>query len=559
MPVPPGPELRDLTMAFNAMSRNLRQSHDSLEERVRQRTADLNHLNEPLEQDILQRKQTEEALRESEEKYRLVFEKAPLGIMHYDQASTIIDCNEKFAEIIGAPKEQFIGFNMMRQLTNDKMREAVAASLKGEVGYYEGDYLSVTAENLTPVRTIFQPIFSSEGVLSGGVTIFEDISERKQAELEQLQFSKLESLGTLAGGIAHDFNNILTAILGNIDLAGLDEEMGPQVRQRLTEAEKACLQAQSLSRQLLTFAKGGAPIKELVSVEKLITESGSFACSGSQVRCEFTFNPSKLWKVEADPGQIGQVFQNLIINAIQAMPVGGTIWAQGENLVLGAGSDLPLGAGRYIKISIKDQGVGIPADYLPKIFDPYFTTKQMGSGLGLATSYSIIKNHHGHISVESVLEIGTTFNIYLPASARKIIQQPQKDRELLYGKGKILVMDDEAIVREVLGKMLLALGYEVKFAEDGAGAIEFFSQSEESGDPFAAVILDLTVPGGMGGKEAMARLRKIDPQVKAIVSSGYSDDPIMADCQKYGFAAVIAKPYRISGLGKVLNNVLTGK
>jgi PAS domain S-box-containing protein len=508
--------------------------------------------------DISLRKAAERALQQSEEKYRLVFDKAPLGIMHYDQTGIITDCNEKFAEIIGAPKEDFIGFNMMRQLQDDQMREAVAASLKGEVGYYEGDYLSVTAGKLTPVRAICQPIFSSDGVLSGGVTIFEDISERKRAELERLQFSKLESLGTLAGGIAHDFNNILTAILGNIGLAMLEAQNEDRCRERLVEAERACLQAQNLARQLLTFAKGGAPVKEPLAVEKLISEAASFSCRGSQVRCEFTF-PEDLWALEADPGQINQVFQNLVINAIQAMPTGGTINIRGENLEVAAGSDLPLSPGRYLKLSVRDHGAGMPNAYLPKIFDPYFTTKQKGSGLGLATVYSIIKNHHGHISVESKLGEGTVFNIYLPASGKKMVPAPEEGQGLLAGNGKILVMDDEEMVRQVLAKSLEKLGYEVMLAKDGVEAIESFSQAKESGEPFVAVILDLTIPGGMGGQEAMARLLKIDPHLKAIVSSGYSDDSIMAEFEKYGFRGVITKPYRITELSKVLSMVISGE
>ena len=358
--------------------------------------------------------------------------------------------------------------------------------------------------------------------------------EKAKLETQLVQAQKMEAIGTLAGGIAHDFNNILTAIIGNISLAMLDLRWKSKARERLKQAEKACLQAQNLSRQLLTFSRGGAPIKEVVSVKRLITESASFACRGSQVNYESSL-PDNLWAVEADPGQISQVFQNLVINAIQAMPTGGMIKIRGENLEVEAGNELPIDAGRYVKISIQDEGIGISAEHLSRIFDPYFTTKQKGSGLGLATSYSIIKNHHGHISVESELGIGTTFNVYLPASDRQVIQQPKEDKELLSGKGKILVMDDEAMVREVLGKMLIALGYEVKFAEDGAEAIEFFTRGTDAGDPFAAVILDLTVPGGMGGKETMEKLLRIDPQVKAIVSSGYSDDPVMANFKEYGF------------------------
>jgi PAS domain S-box-containing protein len=509
-------------------------------------------------EDITPRYQAEESLRESEEKFRLVFEKAPLGIMHYDLTSAITDCNEKYVEIIGAPKEKFIGFNLMRQLRDDKMRGAVAASLKGEVGYYEGDYLSVAAGKLSPVRAIYQPIFSSDGVLSGGVAIFEDIGERKRAAEESLRFSKLESLGTLAGGIAHDFNNILAAILGNIGLAALDDKIGPRVKDRLAQAEAACLRAEALSRQLLTFAKGGAPVKKLFAVPELLTETTVFACVGSPVKCETTF-PENLWSIEADPGQIGQVFQNLTINAIQAMPTGGTIKVWAENLTLGTESGLPLSAGRYIKISIRDQGIGIQEEHLPRIFDPYFTTKQKGSGLGLASAYAIVNKHHGHIAVESKPGVGTTFTIYLPASERQATPQAAEDRGLLVGTGKILVMDDEEMVRELLGNMLSHLGYEAEFARDGGEAIEMFVQAHGSGQAFAAVILDLTVPGAMGGKETLARLLEIDPQVKAVVSSGYSDDRIMADFQKYGFSGVIAKPYRISELGKILNQVIMKK
>jgi len=387
---------------------------------------------------------------------------------------------------------------------------------------------------------------------------FMDITERKELEAQLINVQKMEAVGTLAGGIAHDFNNILTAILGNIGLAMIYGEIGPRVQDRLAKAEEACWRAQALSQQLLTFAKGGAPVKKLFSVAELLTESIPFTCVGSPVKGETTC-PENLWWIEADPGQIGQVFQNITINAIQAMPTGGTIKVWAENLTLGTDSDLPLSAGRYIKISVRDQGMGIPAEHLPRIFDPYFTTKQKGSGLGLASAYAIIKKHDGHIAVESKPGVVTTFYIYLPAVEGQVTPQPEEDRELLVGTGKILAMDDDEMVWEVLERMLVHLGYEPEFARDGGEAIEMFVKAQESGQAFAAVILDLTVPGGMGGKEALAKLLEIDPQVKAIVSSGYSDDLVMADFQKYGFSGVIAKPYKISELGKVLNKALTGK
>ena len=309
----------------------------------------------------------------------------------------------------------------------------------------------------------------------------------------------MEAVGTLAGGIAHDFNNILTAILGNIGLAALDDKIGPRVKDRLAQAEAACLRAQALSQQLLTFAKGGAPVKKLFSVAELLTESTAFACVGSPVKCETTF-PENLWWIEADPGQIGQVFQNLTINAIQAMPTGGTIKVWAENLTLGTESDLPLSAGRYIKISLRDQGMGIPAEHLPRIFDPYFTTKQKGSGLGLASAYAIIEKHHGHIAVESKPGVGTTFHIYLPAVDQQVTPQPAEDRELLVGTGKILVMDDEEMVREVLGRMLARLGYEAEFARDGGEAIEMFVQAHGSGQAICCGDSGPHRPRGHGGQ-----------------------------------------------------------
>jgi len=310
-----------------------------------------------------------------------------------------------------------------------------------------------------------------------------------------------------------------------------------------------------LSGQLLTFAKSGAPIKKVTSLANLVRESDKLALAGSKSRCQFSL-PDDLWSVEADEGQLHQVISNLLINADQAMPGGGIIKIAAANMVVAEGPDLPLSEGQYVKLTITDQGIGIPGKCLDKIFDPYFTTKQKGSGLGLATAYSIIKNHYGHLKVASQLGVGTTFEVFLPATAAQALDAHEEPATPFIGQGRFLVMDDDDQIRETLCRMLGKLGYEADSAGDGSQALEKFVRANESGQPFAAVILDLTVPGGMGGKETLEKLLRIDPQVKAIVSSGYADDPIMANFKEYGFSEVIAKPYRVVDLSKILQRLI---
>ena len=510
-------EISVVGIAFNKLVEQLRATHASLEQRVSERTEALRQANAELQLELTERKRIEEELRKERGLAQQYLDITAVMMLALDAEGQITLINKKGCQILGYRKEELVGRDWFETClpldSREKARGIFNQIIAGDLESVRYVETQVTTKNGEPrligfhntwIRDEFSRI---TGTLSSG----EDITTRKQAEVERLHFSKLESLGTLAGGIAHDFNNILTAILGNIGLAMLEGQIGPQVRQRLARAEQACLRAQALSQQLLTFAKGGAPVKKLFSVAELLTESTAFTCVGSPVRCETTF-PENLWSIEADPGQIGQVFQNLTINAIQAMPTGGTIKVWAENLTLGTESGLPLSAGRYIKISMRDQGTGIPEKHLPRIFDPYFTTKHKGSGLGLASAYAIVNKHQGHIAVESKPGVGTTFYIYLPAVERQVTPQPEENRELLVGKGKILVMDDEDIVREVLGRMLARLGYEAEFARDGGEAIEMFVQAQGSGQAFAEVILDLTVPGAMGGKETMARLLRSIPR-----------------------------------------------
>jgi CheY-like chemotaxis protein len=318
------------------------------------------------------------------------------------------------------------------------------------------------------------------------------------------------------------------------------------------------MRAKDLTQQLLTFSKGGIPIKKTISLAEILKDTATFTLSGSSVECKLAIKED-LWPVEADVGQISQVIHNLIINADQAMPEGGIIGVNAENFIVRIDTTLPLQKGNYVKISIKDQGIGIPKEYLSKIFDPYFSTKQKGSGLGLTVAYSIIKNHEGYITVDSEMGAGTTFSIYLPASTKQIQIEKIKEIKPIFGKGKILVMDDEEIIRDALGEILTTLEYQVNFAKNGEEAIALYKQAKEVNEPFDAVIMDLTIRGGMGGKEAIKKLLEIDSSVKAIVSSGYSTDPVMADYQNYGFSGVVAKPYNIQELSKTLHKIISNE
>jgi signal transduction histidine kinase/CheY-like chemotaxis protein len=380
-----------------------------------------------------------------------------------------------------------------------------------------------------------------------------EIEQRVRTEEELLRARKLESLGVLAGGIAHDFNNFLTIIQGNVELAKLGLEPDDPAQAILDRTIKGCRRAAFLSSQLLTFAKGGSPIRSLASVAKLVNDAVNLARAGAPTTIDVDV-AQDLWSVEVDAGQIGQVLHNILLNARQAMPEGGIIEVRAMNMAFGDGGET--GSGAYVRISIRDYGCGISADHLPKIFDPYFTTKTSGTGLGLATAHAIVAKHAGHISVESKPGMGTVFNIDLPAS-QEIPATPSSVGEgLQMGTGRLLVMDDEDAIRSLLKAVLTNLGYLVQTARDGAEAIALYETAKSSGCGFDAVLLDLTVAGGMGGVEAAAKLKELDPSVKLIVSSGYSQAAVMSDFRKYGFDAVIEKPWTPARVSEIFRGVL---
>jgi PAS domain S-box-containing protein len=518
-----------------------------------------------------ERRQAEQALRSSEQMFRSIVEKSMDGITVVDEDGRIIEWNPGVESISGIPREEAVGsplWEVMYRTTRETKRTP------GRMEIYEKRLKEVLRSGVVPTalqfmevsmhredggRRIIQEVVSPVHTARGCMLIVttRDVTPLKQMEEERLKAGKLESVGLLAGGIAHDFNNILVSILGNISLAKSYLSPSNPAADLLVRAERAGTMARDLTRQLLTFSKGGAPIKETASMEEIIRESAEFSLLGSDVRCEFTFEPD-LRPAEVDRGQMIQVLNNLILNADQAMPEGGVILLRAENITTAGEDGLPLEDGEYLRIVVSDQGIGIPAENLQKIFDPYFTTKEEGSGLGLATSYSIIKNHGGHIRVESVEGDGATFFVYLPAAAAgegggAAAVDFWPDR-----RGKILVMDDEDGVRVVASEMLKHLGHEVKTACDGAEAVRLYREASERGKPFDAVIVDLTVPGGVGGLAMMRELTEFDPGCRAIVSSGYSGEGILSDYEDYGFAGVIAKPYRMEELRDAVNRVLAG-
>jgi len=513
-----------------------------------------------ISQDITERIKAEEALRQNEERFRLIIETMPSLLVITDKQGKNIYVSPNTKEITGYSsnelEDKFIWW--VHEDYTDRAKKVFDKSFKEHTDGRNFEYKAVKKDGkIWYASSSWEPIIDEKGDFQGMILQTIDISDKKIMEEEIAKAQKLESIGILAGGIAHDFNNFLTGIIGNISLAKLKMDPKNEIYEILTESEKAAHSAKSLTHQLLTFSKGGVPIKEETDIKDLIKESAKFAIVGSNVNCEFDLQEN-LWKVVIDISQMNQVINNIILNAIDAIPAEGTITVKAENCKIEERAKIPLKKGKYVKITFKDTGVGIPIENIHKIFDPFFTTKQNGSGLGLATVFSIIKKHKGFIYTESEIGKGTSFHIYLPASidGEKEKKQKEEKEKISKSSGKVLIMDDKPFIRKSAERALNLFGYDVSEAEDGEEALILYKEAIDEGKPYDVVILDLTIPGAMGGLRTLNALRKIDPNVRAIVSSGYSEDPVMSEHEKFGFNAIIKKPYEYKELAETVKKLI---
>ncbi len=516
--------------------------------------------------DITARKHAENELRKSEENLSTTLLSIGDAVISTDNNGAIITMNPVAEQLTGWEKKQAQGrpldtvFIIINALTREKAKNPAERALRHGRIVGLANHTLLIAKNGTErqIADSAAPIRDMHGTITGAVLVFRDVTEEYHMQNELQKMQKLESIGTLAGGIAHDFNNILMGLFGNIELAELSLTPDHPGFKSLEQAKISMDRAIRLTGQLLTFAKGGEPVRQELKLEQLIEEIVTFDLSGSATKPVFN-RANNLWPIDADKGQIQQVFSNLTINARQAMPHGGCLHFTMENIDIPRHTVPGLAAGKYVKITVQDEGKGIAPQDLPRVFDPYFSTKQMGSGIGLTTVYSIITRHGGTVTVESDPGKGTTFHLYLPASLSPEHTQSKETEPPTVSTQKtatILVMDDEKMICDVMTAMLENLGFGVMTASDGTETLKMYQDALDAGRPFDAVIMDLTIPGGIGGREAIGRLLAIDPDVRAIVSSGYADDPVMANYADYGFKGIATKPYTMQELQQTLQQVL---
>ena len=557
--------------------RELEERNLYLEELVVDRTTQLSEVNAKLQRtnvelarEIAEHKLDEERLRESETHYRLLADEASDVIWKLDSEYRYTYISPADEKMRGYRADEVIGRHVFEFLSEEgiaEIKKMTRQRLEAERHGIMTGTITIEAQRLCKDgRWIWVEISSTakrdaDGAVAGFYGISREITERREREKELLKIEKLESLGALAGGIAHDFNNILTGIMGNISFAQMFLDSGHKSYKPLVEAEKASLRAGELAHQLLTFARGGEPVKKVVSLKHLVNETVSLVLRGSNVKGAIDI-PDSIHAIEADEGQMNQVFHNIIINATQAMPGGGALTVTGQNENLASPNSMNLPGGSYVRLSFTDHGCGISDGDLKRIFDPYFTTKLSGAGLGLASAHSIVNRHGGHIGASSVPGTGTNFTIHLPSigeahGRHQTGAAAQSVSE--HSGGSILVMDDEEIIREMTAEILGYLGYQATACVNGTETVALYRAAAESGAPFSAVIMDLTIPGGMGGKGAAEQILSFDPAACLIVSSGYSNDPIMSDYVSYGFSGAIAKPYNMAEFEKLLSSMLSAR
>lgn len=489
------------------------------------------------------------------------------GVVAVDTHERVVFMNDAAISLTGWRMDEALGSHLKdifhivdqatRELRHDPVREALSSQKIVELLQPTLLIAKNGTENL--IADSVSPIYDRWQKIVGAVLIFRDVTKKYQHDQELIKVQKLESVGVLAGGIAHDFNNLLTAVMGNIALVRLTAN-GVERQTLLAEAEAACLRARDLTQQLLTFANGGAPIRRVCGIAPLLKAIATLGLSGSNISCQFKIDQN-LWPVEIDTGQIGQVINNLLLNAKESMTKGGTVTVGAENAIINANSAAPDGLdvppGVYVRITISDTGSGIAPAILGKIFDPYFTTKDKGNGLGLAICHAIVHKHGGHIYGRSHPGEGSCFSMYLPTWQGKSLGLALAGTAtMVQGAGRILIMDDDEQIRLIADRLLTHLGYQVSVAKEGGEALALYQEAAQSNAPFRAVILDITVPGGMGGTECMRGLLELDPKVRALISSGYSTDPVMSDFAQYGFRGVITKPYDVEELSMTIYRVV---
>ena len=553
-------DIGELGSIFNQMTARLKESFSDVEEYRHYLESLVSRRTEKLEVEIKQRMQAEEELRKSSERLNNIFEQSPMGIIIFDNEFNILEWNPSCEKIFGYPRSEIVGkpaITIVPDEVKAQVQQMFGALLKS------GHTIKNQNDNRTRDGRVIlcdwynTPLTDSSNNTMGMLSLVEDVTERVRADQELLKVKKLESTGVLAGGIAHDFNNLLTAIMGSINLVMMDGMLSDRSKQLMINAEKASKRAQTLTQQLLTFAKGGEPLREQTSIVDVIKDSADFVLRGSSTSTTYEL-PEDLWFVEADKGQLSQVIQNIVLNASQAMPNGGNVRISCENLPKEKTRQDPLlDIADYVKLTITDNGIGMPRQVLEKIFDPYFSTKPGGSGLGLAITLSIINKHNGHIKAESEPGAGTKFTIFLRASSEQNAPTSDEAEEQQTNVlARILLMDDEQMILDVAGEMIRSLGHTVYFSKNGDECIEIYTRLLQEATPPDLVIMDLTIPGGKGGEETLRELQKINPGVKAIVSSGYSNNPLMSKHRKIGFYGAISKPYVTEELSRVIQSTL---